>query len=116
MHNLLPAAVRELVRRDVSVRVTTDQKSGQNLARIIKARIADLDIYCPNLPLDCRISINFEMKFEGDMDEVIRSAGSGEKRPERQKDRLSYTQGHYQVDLTQVTTEVTAPNVSHPAS
>jgi polynucleotide 5'-triphosphatase len=112
MHSLLPAAVREQIKRDVSVRVTTDQKTGQILARIIKTRIADLDIYCPQMPLDCRISINFEMKFEGDIDEVIRNAPVGEKRPERQKDRLSYTQGLYQVDLTQVTSEITAPNVS----
>ncbi|EPE33996.1 CYTH-like phosphatase [Glarea lozoyensis ATCC 20868] len=110
MHSILPAAVREQIKRDVSVRVTTDQKTGQIIARIIKTRIADLDIYCPQLPLDCRISINFEMKFDGDIDEIIRNAPAGEKRPERQKDRLSYTQGLYQFDLTQVTSEITAPN------
>jgi polynucleotide 5'-triphosphatase len=112
-HDLIPAAVRELItKRDVSVRVTTDQKTGQIIARIIKVRIADLDIFCPQLPLDCRISINFELKFEGDIEEIIRNAAPGEKRPERQKDRLSYTQGLYQFDLTQVTSEMTAPNVS----
>ncbi|EHL01727.1 hypothetical protein M7I_2366 [Glarea lozoyensis 74030] len=50
------------------------------------------------------------MKFDGDIDEIIRNAPAGEKRPERQKDRLSYTQGLYQFDLTQVTSEITAPN------
>ncbi|KAF4624563.1 hypothetical protein G7Y89_g13608 [Cudoniella acicularis] len=104
MHASLPAAVREHLtpRQTVKVRVTYDQKTNQILAKIVKARIADLSIYIPQSPLDCRISINFEMKFEGDIDEVI-SSGFGGKIPDRQKDRLSYKQGPYQVDLTQVT-------------
>lgn len=104
MHGTLPAAVREKLnpRHAVKVRVTHDQKSNQILAKIIKARITDLDIYNPQSKLDCRISINFEMKYDGDIEDII-AAGIGERIPDRNKDRLSYTQSHYQIDLTQVT-------------
>ena len=113
MNAALPAAVREKLnpRHTVKVRVTHDQKTNQVLAKIIKARITDLDIYNPQSPLDCRISINFEMRFEGEIEDVI-AAGIGERIPDRIKDRLSYTQSHYQIDLTQVT-QVTSVNVSN---
>jgi hypothetical protein len=112
MHASLPAAVREKLnpRHAVKVRVTHDQKSNQVLAKIIKARIVDLDIYNPQSNLDCRISINFEMKYDGDIEDIITS-GVGERIPDRNKDRLSYTQSHYQIDLTQVT-QTTSVNVS----
>jgi polynucleotide 5'-triphosphatase len=112
MNATLPAAVRHVLnpRHTVKVRVTHDQKTNQVLAKIIKARIIDLDIYNPQSPLDCRISINFEMKFDGDIEDII-AMGIGERIPDRSKDRLSYTQSHYQIDLTQVT-QVTSVNVS----
>jgi hypothetical protein len=115
MHGSLPAAVREKLnpRHAVKVRVTHDQKSNQVLAKIIKARITDLDIYNPQSKLDCRISINFEMKYDGDIEDII-AAGVGERIPDRNKDRLSYTQSHYQIDLTQVT-QTTSVNVSSPS-
>ena len=115
MHGSLPAAVREKLnpRHAVKVRVTHDQKSNQVLAKIIKARITDLDIYNPQSKLDCRISINFEMKYDGDIEDII-AAGIGERIPDRNKDRLSYTQSHYQIDLTQVT-QTTSVNVSFPS-
>lgn len=99
----LPAAVREMLkpRHTVKVRISHDQKTGQVLAKIIKARIVDLDIYMPHQPLDCRISINFEMKYEGEVEEIIASS-IGDRQPDRNKDRLSYSQSHYQIDLTQV--------------
>ena len=114
MHGSLPAAVREKLnpRHAVKVRVTHDQKSNQVLARIIKVRITDLDIYNPQSKLDCRISINFEMKYDGDIEDIV-AAGIGERIPDRNKDRLSYTQSHYQIDLTQVT-QTTSVNVSSP--
>lgn len=110
MHANLPAAVRKQLnpRHTVKVRVTHDKKTNQILAKIIKARIVDLDIHNPQWPLDCRISINFEMKYDGDIEEII-AAGIGERIPDRSKDRLSYTQSHYQIDLTQVT-QVTSVN------
>lgn len=112
MLDRLPAAVREQLgpRHTVKVRVTYDQKTNNVLAAIVKARIADLSILIPQSPLDCRISINFEMKWDGDIDEIIGS-GYGSKIPDRQKDRVSYKQGLYQVDLTQVT-QTTTVNVS----
>jgi polynucleotide 5'-triphosphatase len=112
----LPAAVREKLnpRHAVKVRVTHDQKSNQVLAKIIKARITDLNIYNPQSKLDCRISINFEMKYDGDIEDII-ATGIGERIPDRNKDRLSYTQSHYQIDLTQVT-QTTSVNVSSPST
>lgn len=108
----LPAVVREQLnpRHRVKVRISQDQKTGQVLAQIIKCRIKDLDIYMPNRPLDCRISINFEMKFDMDVEDII-AASTGDRQPDRNKDRLSYTQSHYQIDLTQVT-QTTNTNVS----
>ncbi|KAG9234640.1 CYTH-like domain-containing protein [Amylocarpus encephaloides] len=113
MYDILPSPVREHVRpnQGLSVRVTHDLKTGQVLAKIIKTRIADLNIHIPQLPLDCRISVNFEMKFEGDLD-LVMNAGFGERRSDRHKDRLSYTQGPYQVDLTQVTHDVVTNNAT----
>jgi len=112
MHANLPAAVRKQLnpRHTVKVRVTHDQKTNQVLAKIIKARINDLDIYNPQSPLDCRISINLEMRYDGEIEDII-AAGIGERIPDRSKDRLSYTQSFYQIDLTQVT-QVISVNVS----
>lgn len=68
------------------------------IAKIIKVRVADLEILNPGSPLDCRISINLEMRYDGDLQDLVQTAGS----PDRIKDRLSYKQSHYQVDLTQI--------------
>jgi hypothetical protein len=113
----LPAAVRDrslpvcVAKRiaakghSVKVRVTHDQKTDKLLGKIVKARIADLSIHFPDLPLDCRISVNLEMDWDGPVDELERmSAVTGRPPlPARTKDRLSYTHGCYQIDLTQVT-------------
>jgi polynucleotide 5'-triphosphatase len=56
----------------------------------------------PKSPLDCRISISLEMQYDGDMQELMNSQVE-ERSPDRNKDRLSYTQSVYQIDLTQVT-------------
>ncbi|TVY28277.1 mRNA-capping enzyme subunit beta [Lachnellula hyalina] len=97
----LPAVIREYLKphQPVKVRVTRDQKTGNVLAKIIKARIADMSIYNPQAPLDCRISVNFEMRYDGDIELLVPSPDA----PERHKDRMSYTQGPYQIDLTLVT-------------
>jgi hypothetical protein len=108
MLDSLPAIIRERVNpRQVKIRVSYDQKTNNILAKIIKARIADLSIHNPQSDLDCRISVNFEMRFDGDVEEII-AAGVGERHPDRGKDRLSYTQGPYQIDLTQVTQNISA--------
>ena len=106
MHHLLPSAVRQQQnpRHAARVRVTYDQKTNEIKAKIIKVRIADLNVFMPRQPLDCRISINLEWSFDDeiDIDEII-AQSTGDREADRNKDRLSYTQGHYQVDLTQVT-------------
>lgn len=114
-HASLPPAVRERLnaRHPVKVRVTYAQEPKEPktiLAKIIKARIADIDIYNPQSPLDCRISINFEMRYDGDVEE-LKAISIDNRIPDRNKDRLSYKQSHYQVDLTQVT-HLTSVNVS----
>lgn len=107
LHSHLPPAVRQKQnpRHAVKVRVSYDQKTNQEIAKIIKVRLVDLDILNPGSPLDCRISINLEMRYDGDVDDLIKSDSS----PDRIKDRLSYTQSHYQIDLTQVSQTVAAP-------
>lgn len=112
-HANLPAAVREVLnpRHRVKVRISHDQKTGQILAMIIKARIVNLDIYMPQQHLDCRISINLEMKYDGTVEEIM-AASVGDRQADRNKDRLSYTQSHYQIDLTQVTQTTIMSNVS----
>ena len=102
--SMLPPAVQHALgnRHAVKVRVSYDQKTGQLLGTIMKARVADLDIYNPQSPMDCRISINLEMPYEGDVEE-LKSIATDSRIPDRNKDRLSYTQSHYQIDLTQVT-------------
>ncbi|KAI9730287.1 MAG: mRNA-capping enzyme subunit beta [Claussenomyces sp. TS43310] len=105
LYSTLPASIRNELnpRHTVKVRVTHDQRTGQLLAKIIKSRVADMDIYMPRFPLDCRISVNLEMRYDGDVESLLGST-EGSRMPDRNKDRLSYKQSHYQIDLTQVTT------------
>jgi len=97
------------------VRVTFDQKTDEVLAKIVKVRIADLSIHLPKCPLDCRISVNLEMDWDGPVEDLERMAAASNRPalPNRSKDRLSYTQSHYQIDLTQVTTGALAVSF-HP--
>lgn len=85
------------------VRITTDQKSGEVLAKIVKVRLADIDIYSPRTPFDWRVSVNVEMDFKGDMRELIEPDKRPGKSGDRNKDRMSYKHLAYQIDLTQVT-------------
>jgi uncharacterized protein YwbE len=103
-HNTLPPSIRAQInpRHKVKVRVTTDQKSGKTLAKIIKARVADLDIHSPRTQFDWRISVNLEMGYEGEI-EGLAEGGDGGNRADRNKDRMSYRHLAYQIDLTQVT-------------
>jgi hypothetical protein len=84
--------------------VTTDQKSGKVLKKIVKARIADLNIYSPRTAFDWRISVNMEMPYEHDTEGLYPlGGGTGGSDGDRNKDRMSYRHLIYQVDLTQVT-------------
>lgn len=105
MRQRIPGCISGLLQQGtVKARVTYDQKTGNVLAKIVKARIADMNIHFPHLPLDCRISINIEWDWDGSVDEIERCQVTNKERPpDRIKDRLSYKHGFYQVDLTQVT-------------
>lgn len=107
-HNLPP-------RHKPRVRVTTDQRTNEVLARIVKCRVADLNVYSPRTCLDWRVSVNLEMNYDGDMSELIpipdvgggsarRGGGGGSGSGHREKDRMSYRHLAYQIDLTQVGT------------
>lgn len=115
----LPACIQHRIpaKHSAKVRVTYDQSTRGVIAKIIKARVADLDLHMPRCPFDCRISVNLEMDWDGTVEELEREATVQETSPDRKKDRLSYTQSHYQIDLTQVTHTVTGLHVSvsdHP--
>ncbi|KAI1333919.1 mRNA triphosphatase CET1 [Xylariaceae sp. FL0016] len=102
----LPACVSGLLQRNVPVkaRISYEQQTGAIIAKIVKARVADIHIHMPHMPLDCRISINLEWEWEGPVEEIERlQIPNKERPPDRNKDRLSYKHGFYQVDLTQVT-------------
>lgn len=115
MQGHLPGCVRARLgprSRNVRVRVTYDQKTNEVLNKIIKARVADIDLHMPMCPMDCRISINLEANWDGSVEELEQmTANKTNQQPDRSKDRLSYTQGSYQVDLTQVTHAVHGPGV-----
>ena len=87
----------------VKVRLTHDQKTGKELAKIVKTRLADIDVYSPQNQVDWRISVNVEMDFQGDMRDLIELDKKGGRAADRNKDRMSYKHQAYQIDLTQVT-------------
>jgi hypothetical protein len=105
----MPLATRKF---GAKVRVTYDEKTNELLAKIVKARVADINIHFPEYALDCRISINLEMDWNGSVAELERMATATRTSPNRNKDRLSYKHGPYQIDLTQVTQVSQGPNVS----
>lgn len=116
LHGLVPAPVRARLgsrSRSIRVRVTYDQKTGEVLNKIIKARVADISIHLPTCPMDCRLSVNLEMQWDGSVEELEQHAkNQTERQPDRNKDRLSYTHGPYQIDLTQVTQTISDRVVS----
>ena len=103
---ILPASIRSQLNprhSKAKVRITTDQKTGKELAKIVKVRINDLDVYSPRTAFDWRISVNLEMNFEGDMQAFVEPPARSGRRADRNKDRMSYKHLAYQIDLTQVT-------------
>lgn len=95
---VLQGLLRDRGRPHPTLRVTTD-KSGRVVAKIMKIKLSNLHIHFPMDDLDCRISVNIEVGYDGPVEglEQLRD------RPDRHKDRLSYSQGPYRADLTQVT-------------
>ena len=111
----LPFAMQKAIgpRNPLKVRVSTDQKTNKMLAKIVKTRVGDLNIFMPHHPVDCRISINLEWDWDGPIDEIIGNQIAGRGQPDRNKDRLSYEHGFFQVDLTQVTKPGPPPSKEH---
>lgn len=103
--NFLPPILLQVLEenrsRMPSIRVTRD-KNNRIVAKIIKVKIGDLHIHMPKAVLDCRITVNVEVDYNGPLEGLDDGIGQPD-RVDRHKDRLSYTQGAYQVDLTQVT-------------
>jgi len=78
------------------VRVSVDSATGKAVACVLKQRIADINVWMPNSPLDYRISISVEIPATAPPPTHIRTLI-------REKDRISYIQEHCQVDLTKTT-------------
>ncbi|KAL9593526.1 MAG: hypothetical protein Q9179_005834 [Wetmoreana sp. 5 TL-2023] len=103
--NILPPSVHAYLdrRNKPKVRITTDQKTGKEMAKIIKVRVSDIEIYSPQTPFDWRVSVSLEVNYNGDMRDLVEATeGKDRRRPDRNKDRVSYKHSHYQIDLTQV--------------
>ncbi|KAH8598088.1 CYTH-like domain-containing protein [Bisporella sp. PMI_857] len=100
-YNILPPSLVHYARH-AKLRITYDKATNAVVATIIKGRIADLHICNPQSALDCRISISFEMKYEGDISQIV-AAKANTGQPDRDKDRHSYALPHYQVDQTVAT-------------
>ncbi|KAF8471781.1 CYTH-like domain-containing protein [Kalaharituber pfeilii] len=107
----LPLLVQKFIsKKTPKVRVTTNMKTGQVINKIIKCRVADLNIYSPATAFDWRVSVNLEMPYTGEVDEKSGGTGGGKGDArgtggERNKDRMSYRclDGKFTIDLTQVT-------------
>jgi hypothetical protein len=114
---LHPALHQLLGNKSASVRVTSDQKTGKVKAAIIKGKVADLHIVFPQCDLDCRVSVNVEVDWTHPIEELeeLNQAGGRDSKSDRHKDRLSYKQGNYRIDLTQVTQTEPGPNVCQPS-
>ncbi|KAI5298068.1 mRNA-capping enzyme subunit beta [Ascosphaera atra] len=127
-YDLPPALVPIMIRHHLRpghtprVRVTVDQKTGEVIAKIVKCRLADLDVYSPRTCLDWRLSVNIEMAYDGDISELTPShqGDDADSKGDRVKDRMSYMHMAYQVDLTQVedkdaktSGQSTHPNFEH---
>ena len=104
----LPRSIQNL-KKLPKVRVTTNTKTGQPIAQIIKARIVDLDIYSPMTLFDWRISVNVEMNVGGELNRFIDTGNRSQDSSDRKKDRLSYKHQEYSIDLTQVTYDDVSP-------
>lgn len=100
--------------REPRLRTTTDSKTGQITARIVKISLGSLHIFNPNFDYDCRISVNLEVNLDRpDLhpDElIVDPTGAKPAAPDRKKDRLSYKHLAYSIDLTRVDT----PGVDQP--
>ncbi|KAK4545554.1 hypothetical protein LTR36_002904 [Oleoguttula mirabilis] len=94
--------------REMRLRTSTDYKTKNVTARIVKYHVADLHIFNPRHDYDCRISINLEANMNrpelAPFHELVEPPGTSNNfdSPERRKDRLSYKHLAYSIDLTRV--------------
>lgn len=102
------------------IRLTTDE-NGTVINKIIKCRVADLNVFSPGTVFDWRISVNLEMPYKGEVDEKSGGIGGGKGDGrggggERNKDRMSYEclDGKFTIDLTQVTSTFEVRNFQKP--
>lgn len=121
MRQALHPAVQHLLAatgRPTKVRVSHEKSSGAVINKIIKVKVKDLHLHFPRAELDCRVSINLEVKWPGPVEELEQMTQTNGYRSsdDRHKNRMSYIQGRYQIDLTQVMSTVMGPNVSHVSS
>jgi mRNA capping enzyme, beta chain len=103
----LPDPVKQVLQRSrhsPRVRVTRDAKSGEVLATIVKIRIKNMEIHCPQEHFDYRISASLELDYPHAIEGLVDTNGRGD-RTSRTKDRLSYQHQCMSIDLTQVTPE-----------
>lgn len=104
----LPPSIRSQIdpsnpRTIPKIRLTHDKKTGKEIAKIVKVRVADIDVHSPLTKFDWRISVNVEMRIDGDLKDLIETGASSQRSAPRTKDRISYGHmGVYQIDLTQV--------------
>lgn len=113
----LPAAIRQRInprnpKTMPKMRITKDQKTGEEIDKIIKAHIDDLEVYSPRAPFDWRLSVNIEMRVTGDATEMINLDSAKRKSSDRSKNRVTYRHQAYQVDLTQVSMPEVSPYVN----
>lgn len=79
------------------VRVTREADTLRTKERgsVVKRRLANLEVYCPNRAFDYRISVNLEIQAQEPPPDASHDFY-------REKNRLSYTHSGMRVDLTQV--------------
>lgn len=102
--------------KPLRVRVTRDNKTNEVTAKIIKLRMADLEIFCPNDTFDIRISVSLETNISKTtwlhpVDDLQEHLDKGVAKP-RSKDRVSFFHQGFRVDLTQVFSSATG-NKTH---
>ncbi|KAF2476499.1 mRNA triphosphatase CET1 [Lindgomyces ingoldianus] len=106
--SLLPHHTKEMIAQSNArqrIRVTRDARTEGVLAKVIKLRIANLEISSPQTEWDYRIGINLEINFPGPVEGLSPATEHGRNAEslERRKDRVSYSWlNAYQIDLTQV--------------
>jgi polynucleotide 5'-triphosphatase len=106
--SLLPPQTQKLIAQAVGrqrIRITRDEKTNAIINRVIKLRIANLEISSPQTEWDYRIGINLEINYSGPVDTLTPAVEQGRtvESMERRKDRMSYSWlNAYQIDLTQV--------------